>query len=149
MKLKMIKESPDVAEYQKWVDYDMKKYGHISDITKNKLAKAGLETVVDDYGDYEVIAKERDGKSIKEAGANPSTKKPSEVTKDEWESGNWTLTPNEDDTPTAWDAEYALKGDTIEVNGNLGPGGIGIGAVALKLKLRDADRFYTAVYSEA
>lgn len=47
----------DVAEYQKWVDYDMKRYGKISDITNKKLDKAGLEVVKDKYGDYEVIAK--------------------------------------------------------------------------------------------
>lgn len=47
----------NVAEYQKWVDYDMKRYGKISDITNKKLDKAGLEVVKDKYGDYEVIAK--------------------------------------------------------------------------------------------
>jgi len=46
----------DISEYQKWVDYDMKKYGRISDITKSKIRKAGLSIVKDQYGDYEVIA---------------------------------------------------------------------------------------------
>ena len=45
-------------KYQEWVDYDMKKYHKISDITKEKLAKAGFEVVKDDHGDYEVIAKD-------------------------------------------------------------------------------------------
>ena len=45
-------------KYQKWVDYDMKKYGKISGVTKKKLAKAGFEVVKDDHGDYEVIAKD-------------------------------------------------------------------------------------------
>ena len=58
---KIVRESDtlgqDVDEFQKWVDYDMKKYGKISGITKGKLAKAGLEVVKDDHGDYEVIAK--------------------------------------------------------------------------------------------
>lgn len=46
----------DVAEYQKWVDYDMKKYHKISNDTMNKIKKAGLSVVKDQYGDYEVIA---------------------------------------------------------------------------------------------
>lgn len=48
----------DIAEYQKWVDYDMKKYGKISDDTNEKIKKAGLKIVKDDHGDYEVIANE-------------------------------------------------------------------------------------------
>lgn len=59
----------DLTRYQKWVDYDMKKYGRISDITKKALEKAGLELVKDDHGDYEVIAKEDDGKVIAESVA--------------------------------------------------------------------------------
>ena len=51
----------DLAEYQKWVDYDMKKYGEISEETQKKVKDAGLEIVKDQYGDYEVIAKEDDG----------------------------------------------------------------------------------------
>jgi len=46
----------DLSEYQKWVDYDMKKYGKISKITQNKIKKAGLEIIKDDHDDYEVIA---------------------------------------------------------------------------------------------
>jgi len=49
--------SYDLSEYQKWVDYDMKRYHRISKITQDKLDKAGLEVVKDEYGDYEVIAK--------------------------------------------------------------------------------------------
>lgn len=57
---KDIKENigSDIAEYQKWVDYDMKKYGRISNDTNEKIKKAGLEIVKDKYGDYEVIADE-------------------------------------------------------------------------------------------
>ena len=51
----------DLAEYQKWVDYDMKKYGKISEETQRKVKDAGLEIIKDQYGDYEVIAKEDDG----------------------------------------------------------------------------------------
>ena len=49
--------SDDVAKYQKWVDYDMKRYGKISGRTQDLLDKAGLEVVKDQYGDYEVTAK--------------------------------------------------------------------------------------------
>lgn len=48
----------DVAKYQRWVDYDMKRYGKISDKTKSYLDRAGLEVVKDDHKDYEVIAKD-------------------------------------------------------------------------------------------
>lgn len=46
-------------KYQQWVDYDMKRYHKISDITKKELDKAGLEVIKDDHGDYEVIAKDK------------------------------------------------------------------------------------------
>ena len=66
----------DVAEYQKWVDYDMKRYGRISNDTLKKVRAAGLSVVKDQYGDYEVIAYRKDesckdesckGKKITEA----------------------------------------------------------------------------------
>lgn len=46
----------DLSEYQKWVDYDMEKYGKISGKTMSKIKSAGLSVVKDQYGDYEVIA---------------------------------------------------------------------------------------------
>lgn len=46
----------DIGEYQKRVDYDMKKYGKVSNNTFNKIKKAGLTIVKDRYGDWEVIA---------------------------------------------------------------------------------------------
>lgn len=55
-KLKESEASQDISEYQKWVDYDMKKYKRISDETMNKIKKAGFSVVKDQYGDYEVIA---------------------------------------------------------------------------------------------
>lgn len=48
----------DLREYQKWVDYDMKKYGKISEETRSKIKKAGLEIIKSGYGDYEVIARD-------------------------------------------------------------------------------------------
>lgn len=59
---KSMKESvgQDVSEYQKWVDYDMKKYKKISKETMSKIKKAGLSVVKDQYGDYEVIADRKD-----------------------------------------------------------------------------------------
>ena len=47
----------DVAKYQRWVDYDMKRFGRISKRTTDTLHKAGLDVVKDQYGDYEVISK--------------------------------------------------------------------------------------------
>lgn len=68
--LKRVDESfaaSDLAKYQEWVDFDMKKYGKISEITKSKLDKAGLQIVRDIHGDYEVIAKEDAGNIINES----------------------------------------------------------------------------------
>lgn len=55
-------------KFQKWVDYDMKRYGKISDKTNAELEKAGLEVIKDDHGDYEVIAKDKKalGESVDE-----------------------------------------------------------------------------------
>ena len=50
----------DISEYQKWVDYDMKKYNKISDLTMEKIKSAGFSVVKDQYGDYEVIADRTD-----------------------------------------------------------------------------------------
>lgn len=46
----------DITKYQRWVDYDMKRYGRISDKTEDEIKKAGLSVVKDQYGEYEVIA---------------------------------------------------------------------------------------------
>lgn len=56
----------DLARFQKWVDYDMKRYGKISKRTNDLISKAGLEVVKDDHGDYEVIAKDFKEESLKE-----------------------------------------------------------------------------------
>lgn len=45
-----------IEDAQKWVDYDMKKYGKISERTNDLVKKAGFEIVKDQYGDYEVTA---------------------------------------------------------------------------------------------
>lgn len=52
----------DIAKYQQYVDYDMKTYGEISNVTNRKLKESGLEVVKDDHGDYVVTVKEKDGK---------------------------------------------------------------------------------------
>lgn len=46
----------DIDKYQKWVDYDMKRYGRISDKTNEEIKKAGLQVIKDKYGDYQVSA---------------------------------------------------------------------------------------------
>lgn len=45
-----------IDKYQKWVDYDMKRYGRVSDKTNSLIRKAGLQLIKDQYGDYEVSA---------------------------------------------------------------------------------------------
>ncbi len=78
----------DVAKYQRWVDYDMKRYGKISDKTKSYLDRAGLEVVKDDHDDYEVIAKDESlSESLKEVEVETDTDKikisSETITKDE------------------------------------------------------------------
>lgn len=46
----------DIEKYQDWVDYDMKRYGKISEQTNKEISEAGLKIVKDKYGDYEVIS---------------------------------------------------------------------------------------------
>lgn len=58
----------DLGEYQKWVDYDMKRYHKISDKTMDKIKEAGLTVVKDQYGDYEVIAHEPVREAVKNKG---------------------------------------------------------------------------------
>lgn len=64
----------DLTEYQKWVDYDMKKYHKISANTMNKIKSAGLSVVKDQYGDYEVIADRADS-DVNESFNNKLTEK--------------------------------------------------------------------------
>lgn len=81
-KPKTLKESDKPAatsidDAQKWVDYDMEKYGKISERTNKLVKKAGFQIVKDEYGDYEVIAGKYDescNKDLKEkliASADP------------------------------------------------------------------------------
>lgn len=70
-KSRKIRESKevDLTAYQKWVDYDMRKYHKISQNTMSKIKKAGLSVVKDQYGEYEVIADrpDSDSESFKES----------------------------------------------------------------------------------
>ena len=45
-----------IEDAQKWVDFDMKRYGRISNRTNELVKKAGFQIVKDDHGDYEVAA---------------------------------------------------------------------------------------------
>lgn len=45
-----------IKDAQKWVDYDMKRYGKISKRTNDLVKKAGFQIIKDDHGDYEVAA---------------------------------------------------------------------------------------------
>lgn len=45
-----------IEDAQKWVDYDMKRYGKISERTNELVKKAGFQIIKDDHGDYEVAA---------------------------------------------------------------------------------------------
>ena len=45
-----------IEDAQKWVDFDMKRYGKISERTNRLVKKAGFQIIKDDHGDYEVAA---------------------------------------------------------------------------------------------
>lgn len=45
-----------IEDAQKWVDYDMVRYGKISNKTNDLIKKAGFQIIKDDHGDYEVTA---------------------------------------------------------------------------------------------
>lgn len=47
-----------IEDAQKWVDYDMKKYGRISRETNRLVRRAGFQIIKDQYGDYEVTARD-------------------------------------------------------------------------------------------
>lgn len=107
--LKRVDESfaaNDLAKYQEWVDFDMKKYGRISEITQSKLDKAGLEVVKDDHGDYEVIAKENNGKAINECANSVEVKTEDqkiEITQEEGKTVVEVSTENEEAEEDTYD----------------------------------------------
>lgn len=76
------KNDYDIEKYQTWVDYDMKKYGHISEETNEALKRANLTIVKDKYGDYEVIVK----KSYDDALPGVDEKKFKEIINSEFPS---------------------------------------------------------------
>lgn len=66
---KKLKESDkpaatSIEDAQKWVDYDMKRYGKISGRTNSLVKKAGFQIIKDDHGDYEVAAGKFECKAI-------------------------------------------------------------------------------------
>lgn len=107
--LKRVDESfaaSDLAKYQEWVDFDMKKYGKISDTTSDKLLKAGLEVVKDDHGDYEVVAKENNGKAINECANSVEVKTEDqkiEITQEEGKTVVEVSTENEEAEEDTYD----------------------------------------------
>lgn len=46
----------EIDRYQRWVDFDMSRYGKISERTQQMVNKAGYQILKDDNGDYEVAA---------------------------------------------------------------------------------------------
>lgn len=109
-----------VAEYQKWVDYDMKKYGKISGKTMGILKREGFTVVKDEYGDLEVIPEEKDHSSIKESKESDVKGWWDEVEKWNAENGNKYTIDNEDadveDMRVAmWDMLMELKGVAPEL----------------------------------
>lgn len=80
---KSVKEDlgADIEKYQKYVDYDMKHYGRISNKTRSFIDEAGLQVIKDQYGDYEVTAGRyiedcKNRKSMKESRHHYFSRKP-------------------------------------------------------------------------
>ena len=58
---------------QKWVDYDLKRYGKISNTTMKFIVDAGFVVGKDENGDFEVVKfTEAENKNLKEAFENTS-----------------------------------------------------------------------------
>lgn len=89
----------DLDKYQKWVDYDMKKYHKISNKTNNDIRKAGLQVVKDKYGAYQVIAGKYD-ESLKESVKDVTiTTDDSKTTMTSEDDGKVTVTTEPVETP--------------------------------------------------
>lgn len=56
----------EIEKYQKWVDYDMKRYGKVSEQTEKDIKEAGLQLIKDQYGDYQVSAGHYKAESLDE-----------------------------------------------------------------------------------
>lgn len=52
----------DIAKYQRWVDYDIKRFGKISEKTQSEIDAAGLQVIKDQYDNYEVTAGDYEAK---------------------------------------------------------------------------------------
>lgn len=71
----------DIAKYQRWVDYDMKRFGKISEKTQSEIDKAGLQVIKDQYDNYEVTAGDYEAKESCDDVASVETAESVEETK--------------------------------------------------------------------
>lgn len=67
-----------LRDAQEWIDYDMEHYGRISEETNELVRRAGFEIIKDQYGDYEVTAKDR-GRFREAVGSTISVKNKQEL----------------------------------------------------------------------
>lgn len=58
-----------IEDAQKWVDYDMKRYGRISKKTQDLVDKAGFQIIKSDHGQYEVAAGKFESRNRKPVGS--------------------------------------------------------------------------------
>lgn len=106
----------DIDEYQQWVDYDMKRYGKISNQTNKEIKEAGLQVVKDKYGDYQVIAGKYD-ESLKECVKDVTiTTDDSKTTMTSEDNGKVTVTtePVEDEHFEDKEVIKTLDNETIQ-----------------------------------
>lgn len=68
-----------IEDCQKWIDYDMKHYGKISERTNEIIKRAGFQIIKDDHGDYEVTAGKYDESCKKEELKEAMSEKESKV----------------------------------------------------------------------
>lgn len=100
-----------IEDAQKWVDYDMEKYGKISERTNALVKKAGFQIVKDEYGDYEVTAGHYE--ALKETKVAPRTRDDIDAIADDKKEVARARFSREKDNADS-DRDYQLKRNKLE-----------------------------------
>ena len=101
-----------IEDCQKWIDFDMKHYGHISERTNEIVKKAGFQIIKDDHGDYEVTAGKFE--SLKEAEEVEEKEEVKEVEKKELPVEEVEETETEETEEEVKEEEPTVKPDYVE-----------------------------------
>ena len=74
--------------------------------------------------------------------------KPSEVTQEQWDSGDYCLVSKNEQVPMLWDAGFKISGSNLVITGGLNPGGPEGGRAELTIPIKDLDRNYEVFYTQ-